>query len=95
MAGQVKYFRDLGVKFGTMWGFDSFIGLPPEKEGHMLLTKNWKQGAYSAADALRTWRWDRVEKTLRNRINRSEDEGEVVFIRGFFNGQLLRITTTH
>ncbi|KAL3917608.1 MAG: hypothetical protein SGPRY_006341, partial [Prymnesium sp.] len=86
MAGQVYYFRELGVRFGTMWGFDSFIGLPAEKEGHPLVTKNWRVGAYSAADAFRTWKWPRLRSRIYGNINRSREDGRVELIKGFFNG---------
>ena len=88
MAGQVLYFRDLQVRFGTMWGFDSFVGLPPEAPDAQLLTKNWKPGAYSTADALRLWNWPRVETALRKSIGRRPDEGDLAFIRGFYNATL-------
>jgi hypothetical protein len=88
MAGQVMYYRALDVRFGHQWGFDSFIGLPPEKQGHKLLTKNWREGAYSAADSFRTWQWDRLERKLLDSINRSKSEGSVTFVKGFFNESL-------
>ena len=62
MSGIVNYFRALHVRFGTLWGFDSFEGLPSEAKGHKLLTHNWRPGAYSAADALHTWSWSNLER---------------------------------
>lgn len=88
MAGQVLYFRELAVQYGTHWGFDSFVGLPPEASGHKLLTRNWQEGAYSAADAMRTWKWQNMEQRLKKHINRSAAEGRVEFLRGFFNETL-------
>ncbi|KAL1503125.1 hypothetical protein AB1Y20_011188 [Prymnesium parvum] len=88
MAGQVYYFHELRLRVGTMWGFDSFVGLPPEQEGHPLVTKNWRVGAYSAADAFRTWRWERLEARILQRINRSAADGRVRLLRGFFNDTL-------
>ena len=88
MAGQVIYFRLLGIKFGNHWGFDSFVGLPPEAAGVKIMTKNWLPGAYSAADALRTWSWPRLAAGLHKRINRSKAEGRVELVRGFYNETL-------
>ena len=88
MKGQVMYYRALEVQFGHQWGFDSFIGLPPEEKGHQLLTKNWREGAYSAADSFRTWEWEKLEQKLTTSINRTASEGAVTFFKGFFNETL-------
>lgn len=88
LAGIVLYLRDLNVRFGSVWGFDSFVGLPPEEGGAKITSKNWRPGAYSAADALRAWNWSAVEATLHKTINRSTVDGPVAFVRGFFNESL-------
>ena len=88
MAGVVLYLRDLRVRFGTLWGFDSFVGLPAEAPGMNLVTPNWRPGAYSAADALGRWRWSRLKWEILHKIRRPASEGNVSLIRGFFNATL-------
>ena len=55
MAGQVDFFNRLLIGFGTLWGFDSFEGLPDldSQEVHEVGSiGDWRSGGFSAADAL-------------------------------------------
>jgi len=69
--------------FGQMWGFDSFVGLPPEASGVHKEGRHWNQGAFSSSDAMRTYSTKALFRKLRHKINRAE--GNVTFIRGYFN----------
>jgi len=70
--------------FGHLWGFDSFTGLPEETEGQMLEGKHWRQGGFSAADALGTYDEDALLQAITRQINRPN----TTLIRGYFNESL-------
>lgn len=72
--------------YGTLWGFDSFTGLPEEARGVKLEGKHWNPGAWSSASALNESSPHALFARLRSKIGRND--GPVVFVRGFFNKSL-------
>lgn len=92
MAGQRKFFELLGLHFGTMWGFDSFEGLPQFLASEInetevrIYPRDWRAGAFSAADALGVHDYAALVANLTARIGRKD--GPVEFVRGFFNESL-------
>jgi hypothetical protein len=68
----------------TLWGFDSFEGLPKEIEGRLLEGDHWKEGAFSACDALGVWDWSALEAMILEKI----DYPNVKLIKGFYEDTL-------
>jgi hypothetical protein len=71
-------------QYRHMWGFDSFRGLPKEASGVHVEGKHWGVGAFSAADALDSFR----ARHLLDRITRRIGHPNVTLIPGFFNESL-------
>lgn len=80
-------------KYGRIWGFDSFQGIPPESQEEV---ENWKdeaggpkrhflKGGYSAANALGMTSLRTVMHTVKARIGLHRN---VTLIPGFFNESL-------
>ena len=89
----LKKIADTVHKYGRIWGFDSFQGIPPESATEM---ENWKdekgnpkrhflQGGYSAANALRSTSLRAVMHTVKMRVGMHRN---VTLIPGFFNESL-------
>ena len=79
------------VRFGTMWGFDSFEGLPPESKGigqrvygRAAALHGLAAGAFSTGDALKETDPERVYERLRSKIQYPR----VGFVRGFYSESL-------
>ena len=72
--------------FGTLWGFDSFTGLPAETPGQALEGAHWRPGGFSSADALGEYRRDELFSRLRRTIARRD--GNVSFVPGYYNESL-------
>jgi hypothetical protein len=68
----------------TIWGFDSFEGLPKESKNKKLEGKHWKEGAFSACDALGIWNWPTLEKTILKTIAYDSTK----LIKGFYQDVL-------
>ena len=88
MRDIVKLCKNKNIKFNNLWGFDSFEGLPNEdslmiKQGQTE-GKHWKKGAFSAADALDEYNYEKLLKTIDNKIN-YERTG---YIKGYFENVL-------
>lgn len=73
-------------RYGTLWGFDSFTGLPAEAKGVQMEGKHWNPGAWSSASVLNESSPNRLFAALRRKIRRSN--GPVRFVRGFYNESL-------
>ena len=83
MAAMAKLLGPPGVFRGTMWGFDSFQGIP-KVDSAELAVKEWGEGAYSAADATGIHVYSKLSSYLKGRIKYDKVE----FIRGYFNETL-------
>ena len=91
MAGQVRFFGRLAIGFGTLWGFDSFEGLPDPSSnevGELASIADWRRGGFSAADALGVHTYDALVANISARIGRPSDAGAVEFVRGYYNTSL-------
>ena len=77
----------------VIWGFDSFIGLPPETVGNYAALE-WKPGAYSAAKRTnnRTLQQFHIE-TIMARIKRKH-LNDVRLVPGFYKNSLSRELAT-
>ena len=81
--------EELGMTFGHLWGFDSFVGFPDIDEGGgaALVTKlqgSWKKGRDSASAALGITSASRLMQFLRERIGAPRN-GSTTFIQGYYN----------
>ena len=97
LSGIVRDLRSLNVSFGTLWGFDSFEGLPSERfetnataaqTMGQLEGNHWKPGAWSAADALGVSSYTELRSLLTHKVGRREDDGPLRLMRGFFSETL-------
>jgi hypothetical protein len=89
MAGLTRFLDKLEVHFGTLWGFDSFEGLPDPKLQELSELKrisDWRAGGFSAADALGMHDFGALVTNLTATIGRRG--GPVNFVRGYFNESL-------
>ena len=86
LRGVNHYFGWLNVHYGTIWGFDSFEGLPKESGGVPAEGKHWNPGGFSAADALHEHSYARLEQSLLQHIGRKN--GGVQLVRGFYSASL-------
>ena len=90
MAGQSRFFELLGIQFGTLYGFDSFEGLPdldPNETAEVGHIADWRAGGFSAADALGVHDYDALTRRIEAIVNRPVGS-PVRFVRGFFNESL-------
>ena len=96
MAGQVELLRSLQVSFGTLWGFDSFVGLPAEnltlasarRPRNVLEGQHWAPGSWSAADSLQTSSFETLRQHILRTVGRRKSEGRTELVRGFFANSL-------
>jgi hypothetical protein len=73
------------VPFRRFWGFDSFVGLPPETSKRSVISAmDWQPGSFSAAETMRSTSFRDVEARLGRYIN----DTRVHLIRGFYNTSL-------
>jgi len=84
--------EELGMTFGHLWGFDSFVGFPDIDEGGgaALVTKlqgSWKKGRDSASAALGITSASGLIQFLRERIGAPRN-GSTTFIQGYYNESL-------
>lgn len=70
--------------FGHLYGFDSFVGLPPETAGEPLEGPHWRPGAFSAADAMESYSLE----ALLGRVMRRVARQNTTLIPGFYNESL-------
>ena len=83
-GGSMKGIAERVRGFDTLWGFDSFTGLPEEEAGIKKEGRHWNSGAFSSADAFHTYNSVKLFERLRQKINHSN----VQFVSGFFNETL-------
>ena len=88
MKAIVRYFDKLNLRFGVLWGFDSFEGLPLENADELpkFTAGAWKPGSYSSADALNLHSYAELKTALTRIIERRD--GPVSFVRGWYNATL-------
>ena len=74
------------VPFRQFWGFDSFVGLPPEagRGRSSVSERSWQPGSWSAAEILHQSSYKALQAQLLGFIN----DSRVSLIRGFFNDSL-------
>ena len=72
--------------FGQLWAFDSFQGIPeePASENEALWTGDFRQGGYSAADALGVYDLESLVANIHQRVRRPN----TTYVPGFFNVSL-------
>lgn len=71
--------------FGHLWGFDSFRGIPDEPKAEQVYwTNDFRQGGYSAADALGVYNLT----ALMHNVARYIDRPNMTLVPGFFNESL-------
>jgi len=71
-------------RYNTMWGFDSFQGLPQEEKGLQIEGKHWLPGGFSSKGALKA---DTPEDAM-NRVKKYLNNSRVRLVMGFFNETL-------
>ena len=80
----INQLKNNNLTFNKAWGFDSFEGLPKEKDGEILEGNHWREGAFSSCDALQIWEWD----VLRRKILEFINSDKVELIKGFYKESL-------
>lgn len=91
-GGSMKMIAERVRGFDTLWGFDSFTGLPDEISGIKREGRHWNPGAFSSADALGLFNSEKLFEQLKAKIHRKNTK----FIKGFFNESLTsRLLETH
>lgn len=68
------------IQFSNIYGFDSFEGLPQEAPNMVIEGDHWKEGAFSACDALGIWDWQQ----LHDRIIQTINYPKTTLIKGYF-----------
>lgn len=83
-------FASVFKNFGTMHGFDSFIGFPTETEGVFIPNTRWKKGGDSAIAALEERNISAIANFIRGRIGAASPEvaARTAFYEGYFNDSL-------
>ena len=79
-------------RFGHLWGFDSFKGIPAEADqleqmawrGARNFTNKFRQGQYSAADAMGVYNQSELIGYVAQRVNRPN----TTFVPGYFSDSL-------
>ena len=73
---------------GTLWGFDSFVGMPREDEAlllrHHKRDKAWLPGGLNASALLGTADWRTVQQTIIGNVGYADTK----LVRGFFDHSL-------
>lgn len=74
------HFKKYQIIYNKFYGFDSFQGLPPEKEG-IYIPDNWKPGSFNSQDMIGISGVDNVVKHLYKRLS---DYNNLELIPGFY-----------
>lgn len=90
MREWVKGFKQRGLSFGNMWGFDSFQGMPDsdlaKNDPHYKDDKSWQAGGLNTADQLKIYDFEKLKEHIIRAVGYSK--GETILVRGFFNESL-------
>ena len=78
---------ELGMEYGQLWGFDSFLGFPAIQGGKDSAGHHWARGRDSASEALNLRDTDHLFQFLRDRIGPPRN-GSTTFIQGYYSDSL-------
>lgn len=85
MVAILKIWERTGLPFGTLWGFDSFEGLPAGAEAESMYDAAWVPGAFSAATDFETGTVMEAVEKVRARLTPLHGGARVKLVPGFWN----------
>lgn len=81
-----EYIKQNNLKPNKIWGFDSFIGLPKEKEGLKIIS-GWEEGYFNVKKDMGV---DTTDEVIQNILNDNKTTISCEFIAGFYKDTLTK-----